>query len=314
MRFLFLGTGDYARDVLDKLLASGLAPESVITGPDRPSGRGLRLRSTPVAELAEEKGLDLHKVEGPGDRSFRDILERTRPDLVLVCDYGSRLPGEVLSALPGRFLNLHPSLLPRHRGAAPIQRALMEGETRTGVSLMVMEEGLDTGPVVDAVETEIHPEDDAGTLRVRLAEAGARLLERALPAYLEGKSTPREQDHDMATYAPPLRKEELLIDWREPASVVHNRIRALAPLPGARSRLGGRWIKILRSRPREDVTHLRPGELRGVGGEMLVGTGGGALEVLQLQPEGRRRMEAAEFLRGFRGGKEAFFEAVKRSG
>ncbi|MDI7251280.1 MAG: methionyl-tRNA formyltransferase, partial [Actinomycetota bacterium] len=176
-------------------------------------------------------------------------------------------------------------------------------------------EGLDTGPVVDALEVEVLPEDDAGTLRLRLAELGAHLVEAALPAYLEGRLPPREQDPREATYAPPLRKEELLIDWKMPASEIHNRIRALAPSPGARGRLGGKWMKILRSRPREDVLGLQPGELAGEGKrEMLVGTGHGALEVLQLQPEGRRRMEAAEFLRGYRGGKGGFFEAVVGNG
>jgi len=315
LKFLFLGTGGYARDVLDHLLDDGLRPLAVITGSDRPSGRGLRARPSPVALLAERKGLEIHKLEKPAGTVFEEILERHRPDVALVCDYGSLIPGDVLSLLPGRFLNLHPSLLPRYRGAAPIRRALMEGSQRTGVSLMVIDEGLDSGPVVDALETDILAEDDAGTLGLRLAEAGARLVETALPAYLEGRLRPREQDPRLATYAPPLRKEELLIDWGMPASDIHNRIRALAPRPGARGRLGGKWLKILRSRPRQDILDLRPGELaRDAKRGMLVGTGRGALEILLLQPEGRRIMDATEFLRGYRGGSKDFFEAVSESG
>lgn len=315
MEFLFLGTGEYARDVLENLLERGLDPRAVITIPDRPSGRGLRERPSPVAELAGRRGLDLYRLERTGEGEFEGILDRHRPGFILVCDFGKLIPGSVLSLLPGRFLNLHPSLLPRYRGAAPIRRAIMNGETVTGVSLMVMDEGLDTGPVVDALEVEVLPEDDAESLRLRLAERGSLLVETALPAYLEGKLTPRAQDPRLATYAAPLRKEELFIDWSLPALEIHNRVRALSPSPGARGRLGGKWIKILSTRPREDVLGLRPGELGGEGkGEMLVGTGRGALEVLRLQPEGRRRMDAAEFLRGYRGGGKVFFEAVNGNG
>lgn len=314
MNYLYMGSGEYARDVLGYITNEEWMPLAVITRPDRPSGRGLRVRPTPVAELAERIRLKLYKPEALDASEFEGLLRSHRPDFVLVCDYGNLIPEGVLSLMPQRFLNLHPSLLPRYRGAAPIRRALMDGASRTGVSLMVMDEGLDTGPVVRALEVEVLPADDAETLRRRLAERGAELIRATVPAYLEGRLRPREQDSGKATYAPPLRKEELYIDWNEPAAEIHNRIRALSPSPGARGRLGGRWIKILRSRPREEVLTLRPGEIVAErGGEMLVGTGRGALQVLLLQPEGRRRMEASEFLRGYRGGKGESFETVSEN-
>lgn len=314
MKYLFVGTGDFARMVLEHLAAKGLSPRAVITGADKPSGRGLRLRPTPVAEMAARLGLETLKLEKPKGPDLSTLVESLRPDFVLVCDYGQLIPGDVLSLLPGRFLNLHPSLLPCYRGAAPVRRALMEGATRTGVSLMVMNEGLDSGPVVAFRETEIHPEDDAGTLQARLARQGAILVRDSAPAYLQGRLRPRGQDPGQATYAPPIRKEELIIDWGRTAGEINNQVRALSPSPGARARLEGRWVKVLRSRMREDVEGLLPGEMVVTGGKMLVGTGKGALEVLLLQPEGRRRMEASEFLRGYRGKERNFFDTVREDG
>lgn len=315
LRCLYLGTGAYARQVLENLAGKGFAPLAVVTGPDKPSGRGLRLHHTPVAELAADLGLDLWKPEKPETHFLRGLVERYRPDFALVCDYGKMVPEEVLSLLPKRFLNIHPSLLPRYRGAAPIQRALMDGVEKTGVSLMVMDEGMDSGSVVAARETEVLPDDDAGTLQHRLARIGADLLLESAGDYLEGRLQPWEQEPGEATYAPPLRKEELRIDWGMPAVDIHNRVRALAPSPGARARLEGKWMKLLRTRLREDAEGLLPGELAVSGsGEMLVGTGKGILEVLVLQPEGRRRMEATAFLRGYRRRGKMFFEEARGNG
>lgn len=311
MRTIFMGCGEYARDLLENMVGAGLAPLAVVTNPDRPSGRGLRPQPTPVGAFAAEAGLRVFRVDGPKDPVFSRIYLESQPEVVLVCDYGHIIPAELLSSFPGRFLNVHPSLLPRYRGAAPIRRALLEGAEKTGVSLMIVDEGLDTGPVVGYVEAAVLPDDDAESLRRRLARLGVELLKSVLPAYLSGTVRPQIQEEALATYAPPLRKDDLLIDWNRTAFSIHNQVRALAPAPGARGRLDGKWIKILRTLPLDGFEELGPGELGSPDRKrMVVGTGEGALEILILQPEGRKRMSGEEFLRGYRKKGRAGFETV----
>lgn len=311
MKTVFAGNGYFARDLLEQLLEVGVKPLAVITNPDAPAGRGRQPKPVPAAGFAAGSGLTVHKTEGPRAPDFADTLQKHDPEVVLVADYGHLIPPSLLAMFPGRILNLHPSLLPLYRGAAPITRALMDGVEITGVSIMVLDEGLDTGPVIDRAETRVDLFDDAGTLRRKLAGLGARLLARAVPLYLSGRLRAKPQEHRLATYAPPIRKEELFIDWNLPSLSIHNQVRALAPLPGARTRLGGKWVRILKTRPRQGRKDLLPGEIVvSNGGIMVVGTGEGALEVLTLQPEGKNPMDSREFLRGWRRGGVKGFEVV----
>ncbi len=311
MKIVFVGNGDFARDLLEQLLKAGVKPLAVITNRDAPAGRGRHLRPVPVAAFATATDVKMYKTEGPWAPEFAEILRKHDPEVILVADYGHRIPSNLLALFPGRILNLHPSLLPLYRGAAPITRALMDGVEVTGVSIMVLDEGLDTGPVIDSAETAVGLLDDAGTLRRKLAELGALLVARSVPLYLSGQLSAKPQEHGMATYAPPIRKEELFIDWNLPSLAIHNQVRALAPSPGARARLGGKWMRILKTHPRQGRTKLLPGEIDVAGVKlMVVGTGEGALEVLVLQPEGKRPMNSDEFLRGWRPGGAMRFEAV----
>jgi len=297
---VFLGSGEFSRDLLTELLRSGYGITSVITPQDRPAGRGLKLRPTAVKALAEAEGLEVLQPSGPADSSFLDALRGTRPDVLLVADYGYVLPGTVLGFPSRGCVNVHPSLLPRYRGAAPIQRALMEGESETGVTLMLMDEGLDTGPVIASEKVAIEEEDDALTLRGKLALLGARLVLEELPGFLSGKTVPRPQEEGHATYADPIRKEEAAIDWTRDAMTIFNQVRALSPRPGAHTWLEGKRVKILRARPRQDVA-AAPGKVAAAAGDALVvGAGEQALQVYELQPEGRKVMGAGEFMRGYR--------------
>ncbi len=298
--FLFVGSGDFAAALLREMAEAGYLPRRVLTLPDRPAGRGRRPRPTPCKAAAMEAGLTLTETSHPGEPAFREALSREHPEVVLVSDYRFILPREILEYPPRGCVNVHPSLLPRHRGAAPIRRALMEGDDRSGVSLMLMDEGMDTGPIIAARDTAVEEDDDERSLRLRLAAMGASLLEDCLYLWVEGSLEARPQGEEGASYAPPIHPGELLLDWTRPAREVFNRVRALAPRPGAYTYLRGRRLKILRAVPERTRPGLEPGVLSPGGGVLLVGTGEGTLRILLLQPEGKREMSAEEFLRGYR--------------
>lgn len=301
MRTLFFGSGDFSRQVLERLLDGGITPLAVVTSPDRPKGRGLKPGSTPVKELARGRNIDVIQPPDLGDPRFTDTLYGLRPHLIISSDYGKIIPGDVLDVPERGSLNLHPSLLPRYRGADPIRRAILEGEVRTGVTLMLMDEGMDTGPIVAQSDTEIGPEEDADSLRARLAELGAKLMREELPSYLSGLLEPIPQDEEKATYAPPIRKPEAVIEWSRDAEAIHRQVRALSTSPGAYTFFRGKRLKILRARVLEEDVDDGLGVICRISKKrMAVGTGKGCLEPLQLQPEGKRRMEAGEFMLGYR--------------
>jgi len=258
------------------------------------------MQPNPVARKAAEHAIPLRKPHDAGDPVFSAALREAEPDLVLVADYGSLLPPETLSLYPGRFLNLHPSLLPRYRGADPIRRAILDGVEVTGVSLMVMEERLDSGPLLAREEARLAPDEDAESLRRRLAALGAELFARHAIPYLEGELQAVPQDEGSATYAPPLSREETAIDWRRDASFIHNQVRALYPRPGAATRWRGKRLKVLRTELAGHGKDLDAGTVLVEDKKrLLAGTGDGILDILLLQPEGRRAMQAPEFLRGY---------------
>ncbi len=255
----------------------------------------MELRPSPVKEEAAAAGIEVLQPRRAREPELEERLRALAPDVATVVAYGSILPGALLEVPRLGFVNLHFSLLPAYRGAAPVQRAIMNGDRVTGVSFMVLTEGMDEGPVLAEREVEIRPDDTAGTLGERLADLGAGMLVETMQAYANGEVQPREQDHERATYAPKIATEEARIDWTQPADRIVDLVRGLNPVPGAWTEWNGRRLKVLGARSSEDV--LEPGTLKEAGG-LLAGTGTHAVDLTDVQLGGRRRMTGAELARG----------------
>jgi len=275
----------------------------VVTRPDRPAGRGLKLHPTPVKELAQELELPLFQPEKVNREVER--LRELQPDVTVVVAYGQILSKDVIEVPKLGTVNLHASLLPKYRGAAPVPWALMKGETVTGVTTFLIDEGLDTGPILRQREVPIAPEDTAGTLERKLAEVGASLMVETLEGLREGTLQPKPQDDSRATYAPKITPEMARIDWTRSAPEIHNLVRAMEPRPGAFTFFRDRRLKVHRTRvvtaPSRAGDGGKPGEVVGVGEEGLwVATGDGVLELLEVHPEGKRRMSGRDFANGYR--------------
>ena len=283
---------------LDALLSSPVEVIAVVTNPDRPSGRGLRHQASPVKRRAQKAGLEVLQPTRATDAAFAERLRALSPDVATVVAYGRILPKGLLDIPPLGFVNVHFSLLPELRGAAPVQRALMDGMESTGVSIIVLTEGMDEGPLLAQRSVEVLPDDNAGTLGVRLAEVGARLLPPALESYAAGAVVPREQEHDRATYAPKISPAETRLDWNLPAGRLVNVVRALDPDPGAWTTFRGGRLRVVEAAAAASGP-LAPGELR-QDREPLVGTGEGALVLRRVQPAAKRAMTGAEWARGAR--------------
>jgi methionyl-tRNA formyltransferase len=302
LRTVYLGTSDFAAEILRTLADSRHRPSLVVTRPDRPQGRGRRLAAPPVADAARDLGLALDQPESVNDEAARGRIAAERPDAVVVCAFGALIKDPLLSE--HQILNVHPSLLPRWRGAAPIERAIMAGDDRTGVSIMRLTEGLDSGPVCLCEDTPIHPDDDYGLLSVRLAEIGGRLLVRALDALPDGLVF-REQDEAEATYAEKITAADRLLDPGRPAEELERVVRALSPHIGAAvaladgSRLGV-WRAQARPAAAGGGVGLASGELS-LGAEVpVLGCSPGTLALTLVQPAGRRAMPGDAYLRGLR--------------
>jgi methionyl-tRNA formyltransferase len=306
VRVAFLGNDPWSVPPLDALASSEAVEVAlVVTNPPRPAGRGSRLRPTAVAEAARASGLAA--LETPGVRSGEgfEALAALAPDVVVVVAYGELLTPEVLDLPRLGCVNLHFSLLPRWRGAAPVQRAILEGDAVTGVTVMLMDEGLDTGPILAMKEEPIAPEDDAGALGERLARIGGALLVETLPRVATGEIEPAAQDHAAAVYAAKILPEERELDWMHSAAALDRRIRALAPEPGASTTFRRAPLKVLRARPVEHGYVLAALPSRGEirvhrDGAVFVSTSVGTLELLEVAPAGRKRMDAAAWARGAR--------------
>jgi methionyl-tRNA formyltransferase len=297
-----MGTAELSCNTLWALMES---PEfqlaAVVTQPDRPKGRELKLQPSPVKELALQANLPVLQPERARDETFLVALRDLRPDLVVVAAYGQILPRSVLDLPRFGCLNVHTSLLPRYRGAAPIQWAILNGDPETGVTIMKMDAGLDTGNILTQATTPIHPEDTSETLHGRLAALGAELLVRTIPDYVAGKVVSRPQPTEGVSHAPKIKKQDGHVDWSQPARSIWNRVRGLVPWPGAFTFLPGqpqpRLLKIWQAEPAQSA---------GLSGEVLqadktgilVGCGRDALRILVLQREGGRRLTAQEFLAG----------------
>jgi methionyl-tRNA formyltransferase len=298
LRTVFLGTSEFAAGVLAQLASSAHRPALVLTRPDRPQGRGRRLGSPPVAERARELGLPLgqpERVNGPDAVAEIDAAE---PESVLVCAFGALIKEPLLSK--HSLLNVHPSLLPRWRGAAPVERAIIAGDAQTGVSIMRLTEGLDSGPVCAASTDAIRPDDDFSSLSGRLCELGGELLLQVLDEIEAGTPPPFiEQDDEKATYAEKIGPEDRLLDPSGAAEQLERVVRALHPHIGARLTCSdGSMLRVLEARVVADVALPAPGSLSRDGERLIFGAGGGVLELLQVQPAGGRAMSAQAYLRG----------------
>ena len=295
MKLVFAGTPEFAAVALHALLDAGHDIELVLTQPDRPAGRGLKSQSSAVKGLAQAKGLSILQPAALGE-DVTAAVAAARPDAVVVAAYGLIVPPRLLQIAARGCLNIHASLLPRWRGAAPIQRALLAGDLRSGVTIMQMEAGLDTGPILMQEAVDIAADETAGTLHDQLAVLGARLIVRTL----ECKPSPQPQDGARATYARKLAREEAQIDWQRPADEIERQVRAFDPAPGAETSFEGAVVKIRRSRVERGTTGA-PGIVRTAGADgMLVACGRDGLRVLELQRAGGKRLAAGDFLAGFR--------------
>jgi methionyl-tRNA formyltransferase len=297
VRLVFLGTPAFAVASLDRLAAAGHEVAAVVTQPDRPRGRGQQPAAPPVKEAALRLGLPVYQPERVRRPEAQQYLAGLAARAMVVVGYGQIIPQSVIDLAPLGILNVHASLLPKYRGAAPIQWAIVNGETRTGVTIMRIDAGLDTGDMLTKAETEIGPEENAVELGLRLSTMGAELLVEALAGIDAGSITFQKQENAQATYAPLLKKEDGRIDWRQPAAAIHNRVRGLQPWPGASTIWRGHALNIWRSRPAH--SSAAPGALASVR-PLVVGTGEAGLELLEVQLEGRKRMSAADFANGHR--------------
>ena len=293
-----MGTPDFAVASLAALADAGHEICAVVTQPDRPSGRGYKLAPPAVKTAALERGLQVFQPETLKNEALLPLLEQTRPDAVVVAAYGKLLPQYVLGFPPLGCINVHASLLPKYRGAAPINWAVINGERESGVTIMYMEKGLDTGDMLLAVRTPIADDDTSGSLHYRLAALGADALVHALALLEAGRITPVKQDDSLHTYAPMLSRDDCRLDFRQSAKQVRDRIRGLAPFPGAFMTLDGRQIKVYEAQFAPGVGE--PGRVLYADKErgLVVACADGALRLDTLQPQGKRRMAAKEYLAG----------------
>jgi methionyl-tRNA formyltransferase len=311
LRVVFAGTPSFAARALEAIVEAGHEVPLVLTRPDKPAGRGLRVASSAVAQLAASRGIRVEKPASLRDAASHELLRSARSDVMVVAAYGLLLPAAILAIPPRGCINIHASLLPRWRGAAPIQRAILAGDRETGVSIMRMEEGLDTGPVIFTVSTMIAARETAGTLTERLADLGAGAIVDALARI--DRLEARPQDDSKAVYAPKISKGEALIDWQHSSEEIDRRIRAFNPAPGAEGRIAGSVLKIWAAESCDGAG--RPGEILDCDtGRFVVGAGRGAIGLTEVQRPGGKRLSAADFLRGANLARGQLFEASEALG
>ena len=299
MRLIFLGTPAFAVPTLEAV-AQKHEVISVISQPDRPKGRGQELAASPVKQAAVRLGLSVYQPERIRRPESQAHLAALAPEIMIVVGYGQIIPQSVIDIAPRGIVNVHASLLPKYRGAAPIQWAIVNGETRTGVTTMQINAGLDTGDILLERETEIGPDETAVELGERLASMGAELLIETLDGLARGAIKPERQDDAQAFHAPILKKEDGAISWSEPARAIHNRVRGMLPWPGAHTRFRGQLLHVWRARVAGDRTSLAAGQVL-IGPRFRVACGdGGVLELLEVQMEGRKRMSGEAFANGQR--------------
>jgi len=310
LRIIFMGTAELSCASLEKLAADkNFSVLAVVTQPEKPKGRELRLTPSPVKVLAEKLKLPVLQPLKARDEKFIGELRGLQPDLMVVVAYGQILPQSILDLPPHGCLNVHTSLLPKYRGAAPIQWAIADGEPETGVTIMQMDAGLDTGAILSTRRTPILPTDDSQILRDRLAQLGAELLAATIPDYVAGKILPQPQPAEGSTYAAKIKKEDGKIDWSRPAVQIWNRLRAFTPWPGAFTFLNGKMLKIWKGSVAKEVWNeenmflkagMKPGTVLSADKSgIIVLCGKDFLHIAELQREGGKRLAAEQFLTGF---------------
>ncbi len=297
-RIAFFGTPAFAVPSLEAVHRIGDVV-AVVCQPDKPVGRGMQLTAPPAKARAIELGLEVHQPTKLKTPEFAAWMASLRADVAVVVAYGRILPKAVLEGPRLGCVNVHGSLLPRWRGAAPIQWAVIAGDTETGIALMKLDEGLDTGPVFAVCTTPVGDDETSGQLFERLAPLGAELLERELPAYIEGRATLVAQDDRLATHARMLEKADGVLDWSQPARAVQRRVQGVSPWPGASTLLRGKVVKVHAARAHAASTTAAPGTvIRADKGVLLVATGEGALELLTVQLEGKKAVKATDWVLG----------------
>ncbi|MBZ5687763.1 MAG: methionyl-tRNA formyltransferase [Acidobacteriia bacterium] len=299
LSLIFCGTPRFAVPSLEKLAAAGHRIHLVVTQPDRPKGRGLELVQSPVKQSAQKLNLPITQPDRiKTNDEFRSQLTAIKPDAIIIVGYGRIIPQWMLDLPPLGNINLHASLLPKYRGAAPIQWAIANGETVTGTTTMRIDAGLDTGDILLQQQLPINPDDTAETLAPRLADMGAMLLVETLRGLGAGAIHARKQDNSQATLAPILKKEDGLIDFSRSAQQILNRLRGFQPWPGAHTKFRGKNLQILKAQPANEL--LLPSELKAIGDRLIVGCAKNtSLEVLELQLEGKKRSFAQAFINGY---------------
>ena len=297
LRILFAGTPDFAVAPLKSLLSAGCEIVAVLTQPDRPAGRGKKLRASPVKYVALENGLKVMQPESLRDLALQNELAALEPDLMVVVAYGLMIPAGLLSLPSLGCWNIHASLLPRWRGAAPIQRAIEAGDKQTGVCIMQMEPSLDTGPVYHCISTQINSSDTAASLHDRLAEMGADALQHCINLALAGNLPQAEvQDDSLTTYAEKLTKAEAGLDWNLPAVVLQRKVRAYNPWPVAWCEFGDQRLRIWRAEVVESQGVQNPAQIVSNGKSLIIGTAEKSLKILEIQRAGGQRMPVEQFL------------------
>ena len=294
-----MGTPDFAVPSLKKLIDEGYDVKLVVTQPDRPAGRGKKLTSPPVKVVAEKSGIPVYQPERiKENKELKRELLNIEPDLIVVAAYGKILPEWLLNLPKYGTINVHASLLPKYRGASPIQWALLNGEEETGVTIMKVIPKLDAGDIISQRRVKIEKEDNAQTLHDKLAKAGAELLVETIPRYISGEIKPVPQNEEEATYCPQIKKEMGKIDWSRSSEEIFNQVRAFTPWPSAFTKFRGKLVKITKAQPVEGTG--KPGEVIRADRELIVATGSGALKIERLKPEGRKEISGEEFIRGYR--------------
>ena len=297
-----MGTPAFAIPPLEALLEGGYEVVGVYTQSDRPTGRGRSVEPPPVKAFALERGLRVFQPRSLRSSEAREEMESLAPDLVIVAAYGRILPKEVLELPRWGSLNIHPSLLPRHRGPSPVAYTLLEGDTVAGVTVMLVDEEMDSGPILSREEEEISPEDTTATLTNRLVRKGATLLVKTLPPHLRGELRPQPQDESQATYSRKLSKEDGALRWELPAETLWRQVRAYTPWPGSYTHWHGRLLKVVEAVPLKDDQGNTPGKVvllkNGAPAAIGITTGDGILGLRRVQLEGRQAVDADAFLRG----------------
>ena len=296
-RIVFMGSPEFALPTLS-MLVERHDVVGVYTQPDKPAGRGQQLTPPPVKQFAQERGRPVFQPCTLRAHSVQAQLAELKPDVIIVAAFGLLLPRFVLELSPHGCINVHASLLPKYRGAAPIPAAILNGEPETGITLMRMDEGLDTGPMIAQARVPIETDDTTGTLTRKLAELGAQLMAKTLPRWIAGEITPLAQDESQATFAPKLSKEDEQLDWSRPAVELDRRVRALSPKPGTFTTWNGKLLRVLAVQVTGRTSQGAAGTVVRDGKDIGMVTGDQVLRLVEIQLEGKRAMSAADFARG----------------